>query len=193
MSRDRVRIRVGGRSAEVKQRVFAAMREALELGDPASLNVERLAERAGVHRATIYRRWLSTTGLVADLLTELTPVETPLPDTGRLRDDLRAVVRRVIATVNASVPRAMLKLIAGSADDELAAAAAGYWSSILDRTAEVVRRAQRRGEVSREVDAVEAIESLLGPIYLRLLVTNHPLRDGDAKRLIDRTLRMLRP
>ena len=82
---DRVRARPGGRSADVRARVFGAVREALEGGDPAALTIEEVARRSGVHKATIYRRWLSTAGLVADLLVALTPVETPLPDTGDLR------------------------------------------------------------------------------------------------------------
>src|SRR5918999_1340115 len=140
---DQVRARPGGRNAEVRARVFAALRQALESGDPENLSFDRLADTAGVHRATLYRRWLSTDGLVADLLIELTPLDTPLPDTGTLRGDLAGVVARVAATAATPAAQLMQRVVAGSADADLAEAARGYWAGILDHTAEVVRRAQR--------------------------------------------------
>jgi AcrR family transcriptional regulator len=189
---DRVQTRTGGRSADVRGRVLSAVRAALEAGDPDALAIERLAEQAHVSRATIYRRWLSTSSLVAELLTGLTPVQTPLPDTGDLRADLARVARRVTQTMSTPFARTTLKLVAASTDPHLVQAAAGYWASVLDRTAEVVRSAQQRGAATLEVDPVEAIESLLGPIYLRLLVTQQPVPEDDLHRLVARTARMLR-
>jgi AcrR family transcriptional regulator len=190
---DRVRARPGGRSADVRARVFGAVREALEAGDPRALTIDEVARRSGVHKATIYRRWLSTAGLVADLLVALTPVETPLPDTGDLRRDLLDVVTRVVETIASPLSQAMLPLVTAGADDELTRAAAGYWASLFDHTATVVRRAQERGQATTDVDAVQAIESLLAPIYLRALVTRQPVDAPFVERLADLTLRALHP
>jgi hypothetical protein len=118
---------------------------------------------------------LSTDGILADLLVDLTPIDTPLPDTGSLRDDLDELVGRVITTVAAPVVRATLHLSAGSTDARIADAARDYWQSLLDHTAEVVRRAQRRGEATWDIDPVAAVESLLAPIYLRVLVSRQPV------------------
>ncbi|HEV8558597.1 MAG TPA: TetR-like C-terminal domain-containing protein [Actinophytocola sp.] len=188
---DQVKARPGGRNAQVRARVFEAVRRALESGDPENLAVDRLAEQAGVHRATIYRRWLSTERLMADLLVELTPLDTPLPDTGTLREDLEDVLARVAGTVGTPAAAVMLRLVAGSADGDLAEAARGYWAGILDRTAEIIRRAQRRGDATPDVDAVAATESLLGPVYFRLLVSHEPITDEFRAGLVDRTLRLL--
>ena len=190
---DRVQQRPGGRSALVRERVLTAVREALESGEPDALSFDALAARSKVHKATIYRRWMSTSGLVTDLLTGLTPVRTPLPDTGDLSADLLAVLRRVSSTMAMPGPRMTLKLVAGSEDPALLAAASSYWSSVLDHTAEIVRRAQRRGIASTDIDPIEAIEMLLGPIYLRLLVTQQPLQDRDLERLARRAARQLEP
>ncbi len=190
---DQVQARPGGRNAQVRARVFTALRQALESGNPDNLSFDRIAATAGVHRATLYRRWLSTERLVTELLIELTPLDTPLPDTGTLRGDLARVVARVAAT--AATPAAQLtqRLVAGSADPQLAEAARGYWASVLDRTAEIIRRAQRRGEATADIDAVAATESLLAPIHLRLLVTHQPVTDEFRTRLVDHTIRLLRP
>lgn len=189
---DRVRARPGGRSADVRERVFGAVRDALERGDPAALAIEEVARRSGVHKTTIYRRWLSSAGLVADLLIALTPVETPLPDTGDLRRDLIEVATRVADTIASPMSRTMLPLIAASADDRLARAAAGYWASLFDHTAAVIRRAQQRGEATTDVDPVSALETLLGPIYLRALVTHQAVDAALIERSADLTTRMLR-
>jgi AcrR family transcriptional regulator len=188
---DHVRTRPGGRNAQVRARVFDAVRRALESGDPQNLSFDRLAEDAGVHRATIYRRWLSTEGLVADLLVELTPLDTPLPDTGTLRGDLARVAARVAATSATPAARMMLRLVAGSTDPHLIEAARAYWSSLLDHTAQVIRRAQRRGAAAADVDAVAATESLLAPIHFRLLITQQPITDDFLTAQVDHTIRLL--
>lgn len=175
----------------MREKVFTALREALASGNPDALSVEDLARRSGVHKATIYRRWLSTSGALADLLGELTPLATPLPDTGELRRDLAGVARRVVRTLTSPTSNAIVHHIAGSTDRELARAARAYWGSLFDHTAAVVRRAQRRGEATPEVDAVDAIETLLAPIYLRLLVTREPVDRDFLERLVDRTARLL--
>jgi AcrR family transcriptional regulator len=190
---DRVRARPGGRSADVRERVFAAVREALERGDPTALTIDEVARRSGVHKATIYRRWLTTAGLVADLLIALTPVKTPLPDTGDLRRDLIDIATRVADTIASPMSRTMLPLIAASSGDRLAQAAAGYWASLFEHTATVIRRAQHHGQAAADVDPVHAIESLLAPVYLHALVTHQPVDAALVERTADLTARMLRP
>ncbi|HEV2779175.1 MAG TPA: TetR/AcrR family transcriptional regulator C-terminal ligand-binding domain-containing protein [Actinophytocola sp.] len=190
---DQVRARPGGRNAQVRARVFDALRRALDSGDPERLSFDRLAESAGVHRATLYRRWLSTDGLVADLLIELTPLGTPPPDTDTLRGDLSRLVARAAATAATPAARTLQRLVAGSADPHVAEAARGYWAGVVGRAAEVVRRAQRRGEAAADIDAAQAIETLLAPIHLRLLLTHQPVTEEFRAGLVDRAVRMLRP
>ena len=190
---DHVQTRTGGRNATVRQRVFAALREALATGDPDALTVEKLAHRSGVHKATIYRRWLSTSRALADLLGELTPLTVPLADTGELRGDLTALAIRVSRTLRSPTSNAIVRHIAGSSDPDLARAAHAYWGSLFDHAAEVVRRAQQRGEASTDVDSVAAIESLLAPLYLRLLVTRQPLDRPLIDDLVTRTVKLLAP
>jgi AcrR family transcriptional regulator len=175
----------------VREKVFTALRETLASGNPDALSIEELARLSGVHKATIYRRWMSTSGALADLLGELTPLTTPLPDTGDLRRDLAGVAKRVARTLQSPTSNAIVHHIAGSTDHELARAARAYWGSLFEHTAAVVRRAQQRGEASPEVDAREAIETLLAPIYLRLLVTREPVDSKFLERLVARTTRLL--
>ena len=85
----------------------------------------------------------------------------------------------------------MQRLVAGTTDQYLVEAARGYWSSLLDHTAQVIRRAQRRGEAAADVDPVVATESLLAPIHFRLLVTQQPITDEFLTERVDHTIRLL--
>ena len=51
--------------------------------------MDLLAQRAGVGKATIYRRWESKEALILDAL-RITETPIPVPDEGNLRDDLFA-------------------------------------------------------------------------------------------------------
>jgi AcrR family transcriptional regulator len=190
---DQVRTRTGGRSAVARQKVLAALAEALAAGDPDALSVDDLARRSGVHRTTIYRRWMSTSGAIADLLTELTPLEVPLPDTGDLRRDLAVTAERVWQTLNSPAASTIVRRIAASTSPELAQAAQGYWSRMLQNTAIIIRRAQQRGQAATDIDPVSAIETLLAPLYLRLLISRQPVDAAVISDLVERTMRLMRP
>lgn len=143
--------------------MLAALTEALAAGDPDALSIDELARRSGVHRTTIYRRWMSTSGAIADLLADITPVEVPLPDTGDLRCDLTVTAERVWHTLNSPTASTIVRRVAASTNPELAQAAQEYWSRMLYSTAAIVRRAQERGQAAPDIDPVSAIETLLAP------------------------------
>ncbi len=154
------------------------------------LQAERVVRIGGAF--VVWRRWLSTSGALADLLSELTPLTVPLPDTGNLRGDLTAIATRVARTLTSPTSNAIVHHIAGSADPDLARAASAYWGSLFNHTAQVIRRAQQRGEASADVDTVAAIENL-APLYLRLLITRQPLDRQLIDDLVARTGRLLAP
>jgi AcrR family transcriptional regulator len=83
------------RSAEAHQRILDATLELLGEQGYAEMSVEAVAARAGVGKATIYRRWSSKEDLVAAAIATLRP-ELPPIDTGNIRDDLRTVAREIL-------------------------------------------------------------------------------------------------
>ncbi|MEU4828600.1 TetR family transcriptional regulator, partial [Actinomadura sp. NPDC023710] len=50
-------VRPGGRTARTRAAVLAATQGELEEAGYAGLTLEKVAERSGVHLATLYRRW----------------------------------------------------------------------------------------------------------------------------------------
>jgi AcrR family transcriptional regulator len=162
------------RSAQAHQAIIgAALEELLEHGF-AGLSMERVAERAGVGKATIYRRWNSKSELVAELLTSMRTHEEP-PDEGGLRDDIRELSARQLAVVRAQpgFPRLAPRLLAESASDaELHAIVRG---SLVDPLrgilTELIERAMKRGEIRRDLDVERVVDLIHGPIIYRFLLS----------------------
>jgi AcrR family transcriptional regulator len=80
------------RDPDVDAAIFRATAELLGEGGYANLTIEGVAQRAGVTRGSIYRRWTSKLVLVTALMREVSG-SAPLPDTGSLRGDLIALYR----------------------------------------------------------------------------------------------------
>ena len=64
-------VRPGGRTARVRAAVLRAAGDALAEHGFAHLDLADVARRAEVGKTTVYRRWGTVTGLVADLLTDM--------------------------------------------------------------------------------------------------------------------------
>jgi AcrR family transcriptional regulator len=184
---DGVQRRPGGRNAAIRERVLDAVRNALESGDFEALDIDDLARLASVHRTTLYRRWTNRDGLAADLLVQLTPIDTPIPNTGSLRTDLRSTIERVARTTETSFAGALLRLVASSTDDRLIEAARNYWASAIAAAARTIEAAQTRRAVRPDVRADIIVELAIAPIYLRTLVTHQAVDD----ELIDTIVRTI--
>lgn len=111
------------------------------------VSIDAVAARAGVAKATVYRRWPGKTALVVAAVADLAHVP-PVPDTGSLRDDLLACARTY--TRNERGRRVMLGLMTAMVHHaELRAAARealGAPFAALFHT--VISRAIERGDAS---------------------------------------------
>lgn len=184
--------RPGGRSARVKAAVLASVLDELIESGYAGLTVERVAARAGVHKATIYRRWPAKEDLIADALLAQTGRTVPMPDTGSVRDDLRQLAYAVIANITSPQGEGLVRTLVSDAARVPAIAAAGrtFWAERFSLAGALVRHGIDRGELPAGTDPDFLIESLIAPLYLRLLVTTQPLTTEYADRIVDSVLAM---
>ena len=67
-----------------------------------ALTFEAVAQRAGVHKTTVYRRWPTKPDLVADAARERSVQLVEVPDTGTLLGDLTALARAVAANIGST-------------------------------------------------------------------------------------------
>lgn len=101
--------RPGGRSARVRASVLDAAFE--ELGEKGydGFTMEAVAQRSGVHKTTIYRRWPSREALVLDALDSRSDRYSPISATGALRSDLVLFAEDVFNKLSSPHGKAMLK------------------------------------------------------------------------------------
>src|ERR1700736_6291349 len=98
------------RSQEADRAILTAAVELLAERGLAAMSIEEVAARAGVGKATIYRRWSSKGLLALDAFVASFQEQQPLPDTGTLRGDLIAALT---AWVRAVTQTSMGRLLTG--------------------------------------------------------------------------------
>lgn len=178
--------RPGGRAARVRADVLHAAAELLTEVGYDQMNVEEVAARAGVHKTTVYRRWPTKAALTADATSIHSADAVPIPDTGTVVGDLQLLAREVVANIGSEggSRRSRSIVAAAATSDELADAMHEFWADRLALSAQVVERAIQRGELPASTDANLVVETVVGPIWLRLLLTGEPISDDLADRIV---------
>jgi AcrR family transcriptional regulator len=176
--------RPGGRTARVRAAVLRAAGDALAEHGFAHLDLAEIARQAGVGRTTVYRRWRTVPGLVADLLAAMAEESEPRTETGSLLGDLTANARLVQRTLaDARQGRLFRAVLAAAAcDARTAEALHRFYETRVAEWAPCVRQAMERGEVPRDTDPHEVVRAVSAPLYYRLLTTDLPLDEAAADR-----------
>ena len=150
------------------------------------LSVEAVASRAGVHKTTVYRRWPTKPELIADAALVQAAAAVPIPDTGNLLDDLQTLAREVVANIASDGgARRARTLVAAACSGELADVLHSFWAHRLDASAAIIERAVDRGELPATINPTLIIEAVIGPIWLRLLLTVEPLDEEFADAIAE--------
>ena len=188
MTTDRRRVgeqRPGGRAERVRSSVLKAVFELLVEEGFERLSIEKVANRAGVHKTTVYRRWSTKAELVLDTARATSRQNVPIPDTGSFHGDLAELARSVASNIGTE-PRTQIarSIVAASvASEELTSSMHTFWAEGLSVTIPVVERAINRGELPASTDANLIIETLIGPMWVRLLLTGETIDDDLADRV----------
>jgi AcrR family transcriptional regulator len=175
------------RSERAHRAILQAANELLESEGFAAVSVEAIAERAGVSKATIYRRWPNRAAVVMDGFLSTVSSEVPFPHTGHAREDIRIHMRRLAEAFSGKIGRTVAALMAeGQSDPELAGALRSRWLLVRRAEArEILELGIERGELREDIDLEVAVDVLYGPIYYRMLVGHAPLDNGFTDALAD--------
>jgi len=142
----------------------------------SGFSVERVVERTGVAKTTLYRHWPTRDDLLAAAIAELDGAGLdgagPLPDTGSVRQDLLDLqARRVRAARTTQWERCMPALVEAAAHHpELAEMIARLTGQILAQIETLLARGVERGEIRHGFDLRLAASALIGPIVFRRLL-----------------------
>ncbi len=183
---DAVRLRPGGRSARVQAAVFEATLQLLKEGGYEGLSMAAIAERAGVHETSLYRRWKTKEQLVLDAVNHRVAQAIPVPDTGALRSDLVTVLQSLRLFLQSTVGQALFQTAVATLHvPELCAFRQEHWRQRRAHLQILFDRAIARGELSPQVDCQFLLETLSGIMYMRLFVVNEPVDEMVPERVVD--------
>lgn len=149
------------------------------------ITVPVVAERSGVHQATIYRRWGTMPALLNDVVIERLATTGPVPDTGSLREDLLRYATMVAASLAEDlIPLILRATVLEIRPGEPRRASPAFRERERQLQA-MLDRAEARGE--RVPTLAELLELVVAPLYFYALFTA-PLPATEVTRLVDRLL-----
>jgi AcrR family transcriptional regulator len=166
------------RSPEAHAAILRAAVELVAADGLHGLTMEAIAARAGVGKATIYRRWKSKEDLLAEALRSV--AMTPdAPDTGSVRGDLAAAAQSAVSRLSADAFRVLPRLLAEAGDDPRLREAVDEALLRPRRQAigSILRRGVERGELRDDLDLDFVTDMIMAPIIIRLIMSGGDLRE----------------
>jgi AcrR family transcriptional regulator len=137
-----------------------------------ALTVESIAERAGVGKATIYRRWPNAFAIVMDAFLAEVMRAAPIQHRATARESFTASMIS-LARLYRGHQGKMMRALVGRAqgDEKLMRILATHWVEPRRKIARaIIRRGIESGELRSELDPDVVLDALYGPFYHRLLV-----------------------
>ncbi|MER5318841.1 TetR/AcrR family transcriptional regulator [Streptosporangium roseum] len=179
-------LRPGGRTARVREAVLEATQNALVEHGFHGLTMDQIADRAGVGKTTVYRRWGGPIGLITDLMTDLADRSVAHADTGDLEADLLENATSVLdALTDPRLGATFQAMIAAATCDSAAAAALHeFYARRIGEWAHRVDLAVHRGELPAGTDAADVIRAVSAPLYYRAVVSREPIDSHVAARAV---------
>jgi AcrR family transcriptional regulator len=179
------------RSTRADEAIVEAVLDILAEGTPVeALSIEAVAARAGVGKATIYRRWPNKDALLLDAMRALKG-PPPEPKGNSVREDLILMLSAVNRSADARAAKIMPCLI-----PEVNRSPAHYrlYQEIVEQrrevTRSVLRRGIRTGELRPDTDIELTTLLLSGPMVAQRMIRWHPELDMTnlPERVVDAIL-----
>jgi AcrR family transcriptional regulator len=175
------------RDARADEAILDAAVEVLAENGPSGFTIEAVASRAGVGKATIYRRWRSRAALMLDTAHHRMELRVEDPDTGSLVDDmvrqLLLLGRKLQDTPAGRVlPAIMSEAMVNPEMRELLTA------FIADRRrlpAAIVERGIARGELPADTDVDLLLDVVGGTVFFRVLLFDKPVDEPAVREMIE--------
>ncbi|MFE6159296.1 TetR/AcrR family transcriptional regulator [Streptomyces sp. NPDC056486] len=179
------------RNEEARRAVLEAALRLIADADGAPVGVDAIAREAGVGKQTLYRWWPSKGAVLLDALTDRAQRAVPVPDSGSLREDLRAVVTSTFEEAQAAPVGPALRTVAQEAarDPRLADLMREFTQARRTALREVLTRGQERGELTADSDLDLMVDQVYGVFWYRFLLGHAPLGEREAISLADSLVR----
>jgi AcrR family transcriptional regulator len=146
-----------------------------------AMSIDAIADRAGVGKTTIYRRYNGKEELTADAIESIRE-EIVIPDTGKLGSDIDVLIKNAAQMTLSPLGRQTVAMIISSASSNPGFAQI-YWTKYLQPRrqafAVVIERAKARNEVPMDLDPDLVFDAMSG-IMLYALIFQPTSEDWTA-------------
>jgi AcrR family transcriptional regulator len=188
----RLRRRGRPRSALAEQAILAAALDLIAERGPEGLGIEQVAARAGVGKATIYRRWRGKEDMLLDAIGSLGS-DLPVPQGRSVRADLVALLDAFCREA-ADPRRARLFALLQGEGLRYPRLLARYTETVVQprqaAVASVLRRGMATGELRENTD-IEAATFLLNGAVLASMSGHEHVDARYARRVVEELIRGL--
>lgn len=152
----------------------------LESDGPDAVTHLRIADEAGVSRATVYRHWPDRLDLIVDLVADGVVVPgLDIPDGGSATERLTAGLRSVASILEGDGATTFLLLLSRSQwDDRIAGVRRRMVDAAHATLVQLVEEGVTSGEFTLRDTPETTIDQLFGPVLARRLLRDEPVDDA---------------
>lgn len=185
------------RDAQIDGRVLRAARELLAERGLRAMSLDAVAERAGVGRSTIYRRWASSDELILDVIDDALgqlPGPDPNIDVAEFWSEVRDGLRVAIDGLSNPIERDAIQLWLGRLTHQ-PKLHRRYWQRRVkprrERAINSLTAAAADGKVTSDADADLLVDMLAGLLLYRYFLTPQELRSTETdEQWLDRVINL---
>ena len=174
------------RAARSREAMLRAAQELLTREGPAAVTHQRVAQQAGVGRATVYRHWPRSEQLLLDVMSgaDLPHFKDPAPPVRSwLHRELRNLAGELELPVVAAAALALTQSAIG--DPEIARRLDESVKTVAERIDAAVQVAVAAGELTPAAGSADLPALLLGPIVYRTTQQRGVVSDDLLNALLD--------
>ena len=181
------------RSEECRDAVLSAALELMREDDLRRASVDRIAQRSGVSKATIYKWWPNRTAVAVDAFLHQMMADAPVPDTGSAAEDFRLALRGMMRFYTSPFGAIYAQLIGESQFYPTERERIRTHQVNVRRAAvsKIWERGVARGELDPNVDPEVAMDLVFGPAMYRLAIGHGGLTATDADAIVTTAMRAL--
>lgn len=182
------------RNVESQKSILSASYDLLLENGFQAVTVDKIADRAGVSKATIYKWWPNKAAVIMDGFLNAATARLPVPDTGSASDDILTHATNLTRFLTSREGTIITELLGeGQFDSGLAEAyRTRFFRPRRLEARSLIEKGIQLGELKHDLSIDICIDLIYGPIFYRLLVTGDTLDELYVQHIVKNALEGIR-
>jgi AcrR family transcriptional regulator len=180
--------RPGGRTERIRKQAAKAALELIHSGS-IDFNYQDLADRSGVSKVTLYRRWPKPADLVREAIKEHNAL-LKLPKPKSWSGDVELFLRRLATFLAEPAELTMNIALIAHPTAEASALMKSQWEPVQQKIVGIAQAAQQKGELPKDIDPTALMLLLMSPILVMSILERGLMNRKMLRDVIDLAQRM---